>query len=221
MKRSCTRWTALVATAVTSAVLVAGCSSSSPDRKDSATNSPTTQSSTTTTGGQPTNGAGSTAPSGTGSGSSGSGASPTAPYPTPGHEPDAQTNQVTVLNSLPGSSAGSCAVVGSHTDLRAGSVAAGNFATAKKQYASTVGKTEVPSVSLYVIPQNAKAMDSVTITVDPRGAGVTKKVTSKSIGQADAWSFYAVTLPVPAAGSYRLTVVAGINHGCFDVTFAP
>ena len=144
----------------------------------------------------------------------------TAPYSTPGKEPDANSNQAAVLKSLPGSAAATCAVVGTHSDLRSGSVAVGNFVVARKKYSDEVATTEVPEVFLYVIPQDAKSMRSVTVTVDPTGTGPTRQVTSKSVEQADAWTYFAVNIPVYAPGSYRLTMVSGANKGCFDVSFA-
>jgi hypothetical protein len=129
-------------------------------------------------------------------------------------------DQSSVLAGIPGSSASSCESVGSHTDLRSGSVAAGNFAHARAQYTQTVASTEVPQVDLYVIPQHAAKLTTLTITIDPTGAGPTKTLTSKSVEQADAWSYIAVQLPVPAAGGYQLTMVSGPDRGCFLVTFS-
>jgi hypothetical protein len=125
-----------------------------------------------------------------------------------------------VLASLPGSSSSSCANVGSHTDLRSGAIAAGNFAHARAQYSQTVASTEVPMLDLYVIPQHAATLTSLTITLDPTGSGPTTTVTSKSVEQADAWSYFAVQLPVPAPGGYQLTMVSGSDRGCFLVTFS-
>jgi hypothetical protein len=148
------------------------------------------------------------------------GASLPAPYPTPGRDPSQAADQSTVLAALPGSSASSCENVGTHTDLRSGSIAAGNFAHARTQYTQTPASTKVPEVDLYVIPQHAATLTSLTITVDPTGAGATTTLTSKSVEQADAWSYFAVQLPVPAAGGYQLSMVSGPDRGCFLVTFS-
>lgn len=143
-----------------------------------------------------------------------------APYPTPGRDPSIKPNQKDVLESLPGSSSPSCAAVGSHPDLRSGSLAAGNFVVARKKYRSVVGKTEVPEVGLYLIPQHAGNLHSATVTVDPLGSGVTKKVTTRSVQDGDASRYFSVQIPVTEPGTYRLTVVSGQDHGCFVVTFA-
>jgi hypothetical protein len=128
-------------------------------------------------------------------------------------------DQSTVLASLPGSSAATCENVGSHTDLRAGAIAAGNFAHARAQYTQLAATTEVPQLDLYVIPQHAAKLSTLTITIDPTGAGASKTLTSKSVEQADAWSYFAVQLPVPAPGAYQLTMTSGTDRGCFLITF--
>jgi hypothetical protein len=125
-----------------------------------------------------------------------------------------------VLASVPGSSSSSCESVGTHTDLRSGAIAAGNFAHARAQYTQTATSTEAPKVDLYVIPQHAAHLSTLTITIDPTGAGATTTLTSKSVQQADAWSYFAVQLPVPAPGSYQLTMVSGADRGCFLITFS-
>jgi hypothetical protein len=142
------------------------------------------------------------------------------PYPTPGRDPSQAADQSTVLASLPGTTSATCEDVGSHTDLRSGSIAAGNFAHARAQYTQTVASTEVPELDLYVIPQHAAKLTTLTITMDPTDSGATKTLTSTSVQQADAWSYFAVQLPVPAPGGYQLTMVSGADRGCFLVTFS-
>jgi hypothetical protein len=129
-------------------------------------------------------------------------------------------DQSSVLAGIPGSTSTACENVGSHTDLRSGSIAAGNFAHARAQYTQTAATTPVPALDLYVIPQHAAELTTLTITIDPTGAGPTKTLTSKSVEQADAWSYFAVQLPVPAPGGYQLTMVSGPDRGCFLITFS-
>jgi hypothetical protein len=142
-----------------------------------------------------------------------------APFPTPGKEPSKQPNQTKVLNALPGSSAASCAVVHNQRDLRAGSVGAGNFQNMHADFKSSYGKTEVPELNMYLIPQHAKHMRKVTATVDPFGSGQTRTVKSTSVEDAEASRYYALQLPVAKPGKYRLTFAAGQDHGCFVVSF--
>lgn len=220
------RFAAVGAGCVATALLVTGCGSAHPR---SAPTTPVTGSSAsplaTGSAGRSTSATSAATPVG-GSGSAtqsspnAGGPNAPAPFPTPGRDPEQATDQSSVLASLPGSTSSSCASVGSHTDLRSGAVAAGNFAHARAQYAQTVASTEVPTVDLYVIPAHATKLTSLTITVDPTGTGPTTTLTSKSVEQADTWSYFAVQLPVPAAGGYQLTMVSGPDRGCFLVTFS-
>jgi hypothetical protein len=204
-----------------SALLVSGCTSSSGGSHPGSTTG-SGGSSAAPGGGSSlpgaTGSAGSAAPSASaGSGSKGS--TSAAPYPTPSDQENPPTDQTAVLDALPGSAAASCAAVGKHSDLRSGSIAMGNFVSARKQYLQVAPKSELPEVNVYVIPKDTSSMKSATVTVDPLGRGATRKVTSKSVQDAADWRYFAVQLPVAAPGSYRLTVVAGPNRGCFDVTF--
>jgi hypothetical protein len=224
------RAAAVGAAGMATALLVAGCSSAHPH---SASTTPVTGSSPQSS--PPSSGAAGTARPGTSAASSGSRSPTSAPstptaaaggpnlpasYPTPSLDPSQAADQSTVLASLPGSTSSSCESVGSHTDLRSGSIAAGNFAHARAQYTETAATTEAPQVDLYVIPRQAAKLTSVTITVDPTGNGPTTTLTSKSVEQADAWSYFAVQLPVPAPGNYQLTMVSGPDRGCFLLTFS-
>lgn len=215
-----------VAALLAAAVAVAGCSGSTAptDRHTDAAAPPASSSSPAATPGTHTGAPGAkttTQPpvQSTKHGQHGSTAPATAPYPTPGNNPGGHHDQTGVLNSLPGSSAPSCATVGSRTDVRAGSIAAGNFVVARKKFKSELGRTEVPSVFLYVIPQHAKGTHTLRVTVQPRAGGAAHTVRSTSLEQADQWHYFALDLPVPAPGTYRLRMNAGQNSGCFDVTF--
>lgn len=222
------------ATGMAAAVLVAGCGSAHPHsaqtQHSTQTTTPVTGSSTPSSSSAQAAGPGGSATSASTPGtrpaavptppSGAGGTSLPAPYPTPGRDPSQVADQSTVLAALPGSSASSCENVGTHTDLRSGSIAAGNFAHARTQYTQTVASTAVPEVDLYVIPQHAAKLSTLTITVDPTGAGPTTTLSSKSVEQADQWSYFAVQLPVPAAGGYQLTMASGTDRGCFLVTFS-
>lgn len=142
-----------------------------------------------------------------------------APYPTPaaGIGPSLHSNQASVLDSLPGSRRMTCAQVGTHTDLRSGSLAVGNFAVARKSYVKQVPITEVPTVFLYLIPQHMRAAKKAVVTM--HGPGTTQRVTSKDVEEAGDWRYFALNLPVSSPGSYQLNIAAGVDRGCFRVTF--
>lgn len=142
-----------------------------------------------------------------------------APYPTPGKDPAMQPDQSSVLDSLPGSSSRSCGRVGDHTDLRAGSIAAGNFQTAQHDFRAGYGKTEGVELNMYVIPQNARHLHEVHATIEPVSGGQVQTVTSTSVEQADVSRYFAVQLPVSRPGTYKLTFATGADHGCFIATF--
>jgi hypothetical protein len=194
------------------ALLVAACTSSSNGKKH-ASSSPST-SSVPVVG--PT--------AGTGASSGGSGSSGPAPSSSTSDVNDRdlppQTNQTSVLKSLPGSASSACGAVGSSTtDLRAGSMAAGNWKNARTDFRKQWHSAEVPTLNMYAIPQNVKGLHSLKLTVTKRG-GAAKTITVKGLQPADVWSYFALQVPIPQPGSYRLTMVAGANRGCFDVTFA-
>lgn len=142
-----------------------------------------------------------------------------ARYPTPGKDPELVADQSSVLDSLPGSSSQACGEVGGHTDLRAGSIAAGNFQSAQHDFRAGYGKTEGVELNIYVIPQNARHLHKVQATVRPLGGGQALTVTSTAVEQADVSRYFAVQLPVSRPGTYRLTFVTGADRGCFIATF--
>jgi hypothetical protein len=142
-----------------------------------------------------------------------------APYPTPGKQPPPRANQSSVLNSLPGSSSQACGNVGSHTDLRAGSVAAGNFQTAQHEFRAGYGKSESVQLNMYVIPQHAQHMHKVRATIQPVGGGQGQTVTSTSVEQADTSRYFAIQIPMSRPGNYKFTFVTGQDRGCFIASF--
>jgi hypothetical protein len=192
--------------AVLVALVAAGCGSSSPQKSspgETTSSAPTADPTTGSTTGTTT----------------GPARTATTPRLTPGRGTGPRSDQAHVLDSLPGSRSATCAVVGPRTDVRAGTMAAGNFQVARRKYASEAGHMEAPEVFLYVIPQRAKHLHKVTVSVDP-ASGPPHTVTSTSVERADVWRYFAVNLPIPGAGAYRLTMVSGPNRGCFDVTFS-
>jgi hypothetical protein len=205
---------------VASAVLVGGCTSSAATKKGSSTATSAGASGSVA-------GAGSSAPA---SGSESIGVrsttgtkvvpSHTAPYPTPhGPIPSPLANQSSVLATLPGSASTTCGTVGDHADLRAGSVAVGNFKSALAAYKKEYGKSEAPLINLYVIPLHAKGPKTASITLRPH-RGRAHTTTSKSLENANGYTYFAFSLSVPAPGAYEMSVAVGVDRGCFDLTFA-
>lgn len=123
-----------------------------------------------------------------------------------------------MLDSLPGSGRSSCATVGRRGDVRSGGLAMGNFGQARAAFARGSGIERDP-VPMYVIPRHSGAMDGVTVTLRRVSGGAATRTRSTSVETADVWKYYAVQLPVRSAGTYRLNVVSGPDHGCFVVTF--
>lgn len=210
----------LVAALAAATLALCACTSSKDDSGKSKSASRTGTAAT----GTPV-GAGSLIPSGPGAGSAGPASDtytpPTsAPYPTPGRSPSAVTNQTAVLASLPGSAKAACAQVGSHTDIRSGGIGMGNFQTAKRGFSTQIGHTEVPQLNFYIIPQHTKHLTSAAVRVDPPGSAKASTVRTKQVEEADAYRYFALVLPIRAAGSYRLTVTSGTDQGCFSVSFA-
>jgi hypothetical protein len=191
--------------AVLAALVAAGCGSTGPPRSSpggTTSSAPTTGRTTGVTSGTTT-----VPPTKT-----------TVPHLRPGRGAGPRSNQTQVLESLPGSGAARCAYVGSRTNVRAGSMAAGNFRIARTKYAAEARRSEAPELFLYVIPQRTKHLHKLTVSVDP-ASGPTRTVTSTSMERADVWRYFAVDIPIPRAGAYRLIMVSGANRGCFDVIF--
>jgi len=142
-----------------------------------------------------------------------------APYPTPGKVPALKPDQRPVLNALPGSSSPSCTAVDSHPDVHSGQLAMGNFVAARRQYKATVHKSEVPMLDMYVIPAHAGHLTRLVVTLQPLGGGAKSTVTSTSVQTAESSRFFALQLPVRAAGTYRIAAVSGQDRGCFIARF--
>ena len=125
-----------------------------------------------------------------------------------------------VLKKLPGTTKDKCVNVGDEQDVTSGSLAMGNFQTARAQYAQLETQSEQPTVNVYVIPKH-RAMPGVRIVMTPVTAkGTVKTVTSKDVQPADVWKYYSVHMPVPAPGTWRLDVRSGSDSGCFKVDFS-
>jgi hypothetical protein len=126
-------------------------------------------------------------------------------------------NQKSVLDSLPGNTSEKCVAVGKRTDVRSGSMAAGNFAQARQSFRSATGP-DPATVHLYFVPEQSGASPTLTVTMtSPDGGKAT--VSSNQVETANTWSYYSVELPVPSSGTWMLHARAGTNRGCFKIRF--
>jgi hypothetical protein len=146
--------------------------------------------------------------------------SPGTAGPGPGGSAPADGSQRSVLNNLPGDpKGGTCVAVGGRTDVRSGTMAAGNFVTARKAFADQVRIKEQPSVPLYLIPSNVKGLKTVTVKLRSTSGGTGRTVSSDRQDYADDWLYFPVDLNIPSRGTWEITATAGTNTGCFSVTF--
>jgi hypothetical protein len=210
--------TALVARGCAALLLAGGaltaCSTTSPS--SSAAGAAASRSASGAASSQPAS-----TPTASGSGTPGANASPTpAPAATGSATPTRAGDQSPVLSSLPGSAKSGCVAVGKRTDVRSGSMAAGNFETARKQFTDQAGSVPAPTVNLYLIPADARSLSKVTLTLEQVGGQHLKRsVTSTSVQDAEQWKYFSVQTSVPAAGTWRLRATSGASTGCFEVTF--
>jgi hypothetical protein len=98
-------------------------------------------------------------------------------------------------------------------------MAAGNFVTARKEFADQVRTKEHPSVALYLIPGNAKGLKTVTVKIRNVRDGTDRTVTSAEQAYAEDWLYFPVNISIPSRGTWEITATAGSNAGCFSVTF--
>ena len=108
--------------------------------------------------------------------------------------------------------------MGDQGDVRSGRLAVGNFANARAVYEQQ-GAARPTEVPLYVIPARTSARKAVVKLAPADGSGRAHKISTSARQKADTWTYFAVQVPVPAAGDYRLTATAGGATACFEVTF--
>jgi hypothetical protein len=202
-----------LATTATVALLAAGCSSD--DGADPATTGVSTQPSSHGTATSPGD---ATSPEKDDAASSGGSGAPAVATPGPDLPAHPKT-QSRVLDALDGSATARCVSVGKEGDLRSGPIAMGNFARARADFADQADSMEQPLVHFYVIPQHLRGAAGASVTLTPVGGGDARTVRVHRLESADVWKYYAVSINIPAAGSYRMTVRSGDDRGCFLVDF--
>jgi hypothetical protein len=137
----------------------------------------------------------------------------------PGGEPS--LTAASVLTRLP-NPAGSCPAVGGGRDVRSGSMAAGPFDTAKKQFATSRSTSPEPTkVRLYWIPKSGKAVSGgLVLKVTKVAAGAkTNTVRDGVVSDAAGVSFYDSQVPIAGPGTWQIKATSGQDTGCFRVTF--
>jgi hypothetical protein len=127
--------------------------------------------------------------------------------------------QTAVLENLAGSTGSGCAVVGGKSDVRAGSLAIGNFVDMRRSYTVQARDKSQPEVSMYVIPQHVKPEAGVSVLLESLQGKGRRTVRVSSAQTAGDWRYYQVNVAVPASGPWRITAVSGNDRGCFEVTF--
>lgn len=213
----------LAALGVVATLALAGCGGGDDDQSaGNSTDSTTTQSPETSDSTTPS---GTTTPDGTdGTSSPGStaGESTVKPPPTtpsestePSGKP-AKGDQVSVLDTLPGSGKGGCVRVRSDMTVRSGDLAMGDFQHARQQFAQN--QTQNNSLYFFVIPQHAGTMKGATVKASKPGAAP-KTFRSDSASSADQWKYYAINLSLTAPGTWTFQVQAGQDRGCFVADF--
>lgn len=194
--------------AVLALVAVTGCSSEG--------DTPTPNAGTTQAGGgsaqatspeatAPTEGGATPSPSGV----------PSAATAPPTFATDPPGRQDSVLARLPGSKKAGCVSVGDERDVRSGSMAAGNFADARKGFA----KDSKAAFTFYFIPATTAEDTTVSVTLARPDGSAAQTVESKNYETADVVRYYPAALTVPEDGTWRITATAGKDKGCWDVTF--
>ena len=128
-------------------------------------------------------------------------------------------NQGDVLASLPGDPSGDCVEVGDLRDVRSGTMAAGNFATARQQFADQVGTKSQPTVFLYLIPSDSRKPGAVSVRLQQVPSGPERTIKSDVMATADRWRYFPVNLSIPDKGTWRITATTRKAKGCFLVTF--
>jgi hypothetical protein len=121
-----------------------------------------------------------------------------------------------VWTTTAGSTERECVDVADRSNVRSGTFVVGNFASYRQYWSGTLDTSK-----LYYVPMNptghpplvvtAQSLDDPTDTVSPlQQAG--------EAWGADGDFFYATGTVLPHRGRWRLTVTAGTNWGCFDLT---
>jgi hypothetical protein len=125
-------------------------------------------------------------------------------------------DQVSVLDTLPGSAKNSCLNVKDDMTVRSGDLAMGNFQQARQQFSQDQSQTN--ALYFFVVPQHAGSMPGATVKASKPGSG-TKTFRSDGASSADQWKYYPVNVSLTGPGSWTFQVAAGQDRGCFVADF--
>lgn len=128
-------------------------------------------------------------------------------------------SQKQVLASLPGKQGAGCVAAGDQRDVRSGPLAMGDFADARAQFRKTKGAYDAAPSNFYVIPQDRDTR-RVVLTLTPlTGPGTPIRVVSRQVEDAAQWRYFPISVKIPSPGTWRFTVTAGGQRGCFEADF--
>ncbi len=130
-------------------------------------------------------------------------------------------NQNAVLAQLPGSASASrgCVAVGKRPDVRAGSIAMGNFADARAKFRKAKSAYVAGESFFYVIPASRSA-GRVTVTATRLGGGGrVARASSHHAEQAAQWKYFPINLTLTSSGTWRFRVSTPTASACFDARF--
>lgn len=128
-------------------------------------------------------------------------------------------SQKLVLASLPGKQGAGCVAAGDQRDVRSGPLAMGDFAEARAQFRRTKGAYDAAPSNFYVIPRDRDTR-RVEVTLTPlTGPGTPIQVVSRQVEDAAQWRYFPISVKIPSPGTWRFTVTAGGQRGCFEADF--
>jgi hypothetical protein len=194
------RRTTALALATALSLSLTACGGSDSDKKDSGSASSSGSGSTTKL-----------SPSAT--------AKPTPPGPgdyddTSGTKARPPSSQIKVLNALPGSKSSACVSVGSHSAMRSGSIAMGDFKQAQSVFKKAKGAYDSQPSFFYVIPQAAKLGKATVLFAPLSGKGKKISVSTRQHEDAGQWKYYPIHVKL-TPGRWRAQVSSGNSKGCF------
>jgi hypothetical protein len=121
-----------------------------------------------------------------------------------------------VWTTTPGSDQRECVDVADRTNVRSGTFVVGNFSSYRRYWRGTLDTSK-----LYYVPLSPTGHPPLTVTAQSLDNPSETTSPLQQVGAAwgaDGDFFYATGTVIPHTGRWRLTVTAGPNCGCFDLT---
>jgi hypothetical protein len=121
-----------------------------------------------------------------------------------------------VWTTTPGSDQDECVDVGDQTNVRSAEFVVGNFASYRQYWRGTLDTSK-----LYYVPLDPTGHPPLVLSAqslhDPNDTASPLQQAGAAWG-ANGDYFYATGTVIPHRGRWRLTITAGPNWGCFDLT---